>query len=167
MTTSSVTARQGHETTIEADPKLPTITMVREFDAPPDRVFRAWIDPEIAARWLGPHSTTTKISSWEGRTGGSFRYASWRDGEEIASFYGSFHEVRPSERLVQTFTWEGYPDGVSLETITFSELPGGRTRINSLTVVDSLEARDMIMASGMEVGVNEGFDKLDALLAAE
>lgn len=167
MSTPSATAKQAHETTIEADPKLPTITIVREFDAPPDRVFRAWIDPEIAARWLGPNSTTTKISSWDGRTGGSFRYASWRDDEEIASFYGSFHEVRPSERLVQTFTWEGYPDGVSLETITFSELPGGRTRISSLSVVDSMEARDMILSSGMDVGVNEGFDKLDALLATE
>jgi uncharacterized protein YndB with AHSA1/START domain len=167
MSTPSVTAKQSRETIIEADPKLPTITMVREFDAPPDRVFRAWIDPEIAARWLGPNSTTTKISNWDGRTGGNFRYASWRDGEEIAYFYGSFHEVRPSERLVQTFTWEGYPDGVSLETITFTELPGGRTRISSLTVVESMEARDMILSSGMEVGVNEGFEKLDALLAAE
>jgi uncharacterized protein YndB with AHSA1/START domain len=167
MSTPSVTAKQSRETIIEADPKLPTITMVREFDAPPDRVFRAWIDPEIAARWLGPNSTITKISNWDGRTGGNFRYASWRDGEEIASFYGSFHEVRPSERLVQTFTWEGYPDGVSLETITFTELPGGRTRISSLTVVESMEARDMILSSGMEVGVNEGFEKLDALLAAE
>jgi uncharacterized protein YndB with AHSA1/START domain len=167
MSTPSVTAKQSRETIIEADPKLPTITMVREFDAPPDRVFRAWIDPEIAARWLGPNSTTTKISNWDGRTGGNFRYASWRDGEEIATFYGSFHEVRPSERLVQTFTWEGYPDGVSLETITFTELPGGRTRISSLTVVESVQARDMILSSGMEVGVDEGFEKLDALLAAE
>jgi uncharacterized protein YndB with AHSA1/START domain len=167
MSTPSVTAKQARETTIEADPKLPTITMVREFDAPPDRVFRAWIDPEIAARWLGPNSTTTKISNWDGRTGGNFRYASWRDGEEIASFYGSFHEVREPERLVQTFTWEGYPDGVSLETVTFTELPGGRTRISSLTVVESMEARDMILSSGMEVGVIEGFEKLDALLAAE
>ena len=165
MTTPSTAASSTHDTTIAADPNLPTITMVREFDAPPDRVFHAWVDPELAARWLGPNSTTTKISSWDARTGGNFRYASWREGEEIASFYGSFHEVRPAERLVQTFTWEGFPDGVSLETITFSELPGGRTRISSLSVVDSMEARDMILSSGMEVGVNEGFEKLDALLA--
>ena len=165
MTTPSTAASKTHDTTIAADPNLPTITMVREFDAPPDRVFHAWVDPELAARWLGPNSTTTKISSWDARTGGNFRYASWREGEEIAAFYGSFHEVRPAERLVQTFTWEGFPDGVSLETITFSELPGGRTRISSLTVVDSIEARDMILSSGMEVGVNEGFEKLDALLA--
>jgi uncharacterized protein YndB with AHSA1/START domain len=88
-----------------------------------------------------------------------------QDGEEVAAFYGSFHEVRPSERLVQTFTWEGMPDGVSLETMTFEDLGDGRTRTIGLSLVDNLEARDAIMASGMDVGVNEGYEKLDALLA--
>ena len=74
--------------------------------------------------------------------------------------------MRPSERIVQTFTWEGAPDGVSLETMTFVDLGDGRTRIDSLSVVDSIEIRDAIMSSGMEVGVNEGYDKLDELLAS-
>jgi uncharacterized protein YndB with AHSA1/START domain len=154
-----------NETRIEADPELPTISIVREFDAPPERVFRAWIEPELAARWLGPNDTEMRIDRWDGRTGGGYRYAAWRGGEEIASFYGSFHEVRPSERLVQTFTWEGMPDGVSLDVMTFEDLGDGRTRVSSLSVVDSIEVRDMIMASGMEVGVLEGYAKLDALLA--
>jgi uncharacterized protein YndB with AHSA1/START domain len=73
--------------------------------------------------------------------------------------------VRPSERLVQTFTWEGMPDGVSLETMTFENLGDGRTRTIGLSLVDNLEGRDAIMASGMDVGVIEGYEKLDALLA--
>ncbi|CUR55441.1 conserved hypothetical protein [metagenome] len=154
-----------HETEISAPPDLPTITIVREFDAPPDRVFRAYTDPELVSRWLGPRSTTMRIDSWDCVTGGSYRYAAERDGEVIASFYGSFHEVRPVERLVQTFTFDGYPDGVSLETMTFEELDGGRCRITALSVVDSLEIRDMIMSSGMDVGVDEGYQKLDELLA--
>jgi uncharacterized protein YndB with AHSA1/START domain len=87
------------------------------------------------------------------------------DGNDIASFYGSFHEVRAPERLVWTFTWEGAPDGVSLETMTFEELPGGRTRLTGVSVVDSFETRDQILKSGMEVGVIEGYEKLDELLA--
>jgi uncharacterized protein YndB with AHSA1/START domain len=106
-----------------------------------------------------------RIEQWDARTGGNYRYTALQDGEEVAAFYGSFHEVRPSERLVQTFTWEGMPDGVSLETMTFEDLGGGRTRTIGLSVVDNLEARDAIMASGMEVGVYEGYEKLDALLA--
>ena len=151
-------------TTIEADPQVPTITMTREFDAPPDRVFQAWVDPELFAQWVGPRSLTTTIEHWDARTGGSWRYTSEREDLK-ESFYGSFHEVRPSERLVQTFTWEGAPDGVSLETLTFEALEGGRTRIVGVSVVESMQLRDLILSSGMEVGVNEGYEKLDELLA--
>ena len=89
-----------HKTHIEADPDLPTVRIVRDFDAPVDRVFRAWIDPELVTQWLGPKETEMRIDSWDMRTGGSYRYAAVRDGQEIASFYGSFHEVRPASRLV-------------------------------------------------------------------
>lgn len=162
----STTSTPGtREAQIEADPKLPTVRITREFDAPPDKVFRAWTDPDLVARWLGPRSVTTRIDNWDARTGGSYRYVAERDGEEIASFYGSFHEVRPNERLVQTFTWEGMPDGVSLDTMTFEDLGNGRTRVVGLSVVDSMEARNAMMASGMDVGVQEGYQKLDELLA--
>jgi len=160
-----MTATTTHETRIDADPALPTIRITRDFDAPPDRVFRAWVDPELVVRWLGPDETTMRLDTWDARTGGSYRYAALRGGEEIARFYGSFHEVRPGERLVQTFTWEGFPDGVSLDTMTFEDLGDGRTRVVGLSVVDTMEARDAIIASGMETGVVEGYAKLDALLA--
>jgi uncharacterized protein YndB with AHSA1/START domain len=165
MSTNARHEAATRETTIEADPNLPTIRIIRDFDAPPDKVFRAWIEPELVVQWLGPKSTEMRIEQWDARTGGNYRYTALQDGEEVAAFYGSFHEVRPSERLVQTFTWEGMPDGVSLETMTFEDLGGGRTRTIGLSVVDNLESRDAIMASGMEVGVYEGYEKLDALLA--
>lgn len=154
-----------HRTHIEADPALPTIRIVRDFSAPVDRVYRAWTERELVEQWLGPKDTPTKVSSWDPRTGGSYRFSSWRDGEEIAKFYGSFHELRPDERIVQTFTWEGEPDGVSLETLTFTDLGDGTTRVETLSVVENLEIRDMILRSGMETGVVEGYEALDDLLA--
>lgn len=153
------------ETTVEAPAGVPTVVVVREFDAPPDRLFRAWTDADLFARWVGPHRVTTTTPLWDARTGGAYRFANHADGEQIASFYGSFHEVRPNERIVWTFTWEGMPDGVSLETITFEPLEGGRTRVTATSVVDSFEARDGMVASGMETGIVEGYAKLDALLA--
>ena len=81
-------------------------------------------------------------------------------------FYGSFHEVRPPERIVQTFSFDAEPDGVSLETMTIEPLDGGRCRIVGVSVVESLEIRDQILSSGMDVGVNEGYEKLDELLAS-
>ena len=163
---TSSTTPGTRETLIEADPELPVIRITRDFDASPDRVFRAWTDPDLVARWLGPRNSEIRIDGWDARTGGSYRYASVQNGEEVAAFYGSFHEIRPTERLVQTFTWEGMPDGVSLDTMTFEDLGNGRTRVIGVSVVDSLEARDAIMASGMDVGVNEGYEKLDELLAS-
>jgi uncharacterized protein YndB with AHSA1/START domain len=156
-----------HETTIMADEKLPTIEIVREFDAAPARVFHAHVDPDLYAQWVGPRSLTTRITRWDARTGGAWAFANDRDGAEVASFYGSFHEVRPQRRIVRTFTYDGEPDGVSLETLTFEELAGGRTRLTAIAVVRDFATRDGILSSGMDVGVVEGFDKLDELLGKD
>ena len=152
------------EVQIIADPEIPKITITREFEATPDKVFRAHVERDLFAEWIGPRGYETKIDRWDPTTGGGYRYATYHEGQELAAFYGSFHEVRPSERLVQTFTWEGMPDGVSLDAMTFEELPGGRTRLTVVSIVDSMEAQAAVLASGMEKGVVEGYEKLDAML---
>jgi uncharacterized protein YndB with AHSA1/START domain len=86
-----------------------------------------------------------------------------RDGEEYA-FHGCFHEIRP-DRIVQTFTYEGDPDGVALETLWFEDLGNGRSRLHTQSLVDSFEGRDAWLSSGMEVGINEGYAKLQELIA--
>ncbi len=153
-----------HETEIIVDPDVPLVRIIREFDAPPEKVFRAHTDPELVAKWMGPRSLSTTIHHYDCRTGGSYRYVMERDGEEYA-FYGSFHEVRPAEVIVQTFTFEGMPDGVALERLEFEDLGNGRTRLVGTSLVDSFEGRDGFVASGMEEGISEGYEKLDELLA--
>lgn len=157
MTEHKVTAA------VEADPNVPIIRITRDFQATPAQVLRAHTDPDLYARWVGPDSLTTEIDYWDARTGGSWRFLN-RRGEQEYGFHGCFHEVRP-DRIVQTFTWEGMPDGVSLETLTFEELGDGWTRLHAQSLVESFEARDGWLASDMEVGVNEGYAKLDRLLA--
>lgn len=150
------------EAAIEADRDVPIIRITRDFSATPAQLVRAHTDPELVARWMGPDGMTNRIDYWDPRTGGSWRYVAERDGMEFG-FHGCFHEVRP-DRLVQTFTFEGEPDGVSLETMWFEDLGGGRTRLHIQSLVDSFEARDAILRSGMETGVNQGYVKLDGLL---
>jgi uncharacterized protein YndB with AHSA1/START domain len=153
-------------TTITADPEVPAIHIVREFDATREKVHRAHTDPELIVKWLGPRSVEMELDVWDCRTGGSYRYLHRRDGDngpEEYAFHGSFHQVRP-DRLVQTFTYEEYPDGVSLETMVLEELDGGRTRLTITSIVESFETRDLILASGMETGVLEGYEQLDELL---
>jgi uncharacterized protein YndB with AHSA1/START domain len=150
------------ETTIEADPKVPVIRMSRDFNATPEQLFRAHTDPALFTQWIGPNSLETRVVEWDARSGGSWRFVSTRNGEEYG-FRGCFHEVRP-DRIVQTFTFEGQPDGVALETLWFEDLGDGRTRLRTQSLVDSFESRDAWLASGMEVGVNEGYAKLEEML---
>lgn len=160
-----MTTTSKHETEIAADPNVPLIRITRTFDAPPAKVFRAHTDPELFARWAGPRVIDTKIGHLDCRTGGSYRYACVHEGVEHG-FFGAFHEVRPSELIVQTFTWEGEPDGVALERLVFEDLGDGRTRLTSTSLVDSFEGRDAMLHSGMDTGVIEGYEQLDELLAS-
>jgi uncharacterized protein YndB with AHSA1/START domain len=159
-----MTTRSAHETEIVADPKVPLVRIVRDFDASPDKVFRAHTDPALLAQWLGPRRHEVRIDHFDCRTGGSYRYLIGGDGFE-AGFHGCFHEVRPSRLIVQTFTFEGEPDGVALERLELDDLGDGRTRLTATSLVDSFEARDGFLASGMESGVREGYEALDELLA--
>ncbi len=148
---------------IEADPALPIIRIVRDFAATPMQLLRAHIDPDLFARWVGPDGMVTRILHWDARTGGSWRYVAGRDGSDYG-FHGAFHDVRP-DRIVQTFTFDGDPDGVALETLTFEDLGDGRTRLHAQSLVESFESRDAWLRSGMETGADQGYAKLDALVA--
>jgi uncharacterized protein YndB with AHSA1/START domain len=152
------------ETTIEADANVPIIRITRDFDATPAQLMRAHIDPELFKRWVGPNGLSVKIDYWEAARGGRWRFVNEDcEGNEYG-FYGSFHEISEG-KIVQTFTWEGEPDGVSLQTLSFSDLGGGRTRLHAQSLVDSFDNRDAWLKSGMEVGLNDGYAKLDVLLA--
>ncbi|MGP9746578.1 SRPBCC family protein [Brachybacterium sp. AOP29-B2-41] len=149
--------------TIEADPEVPLIRIARDFHASPAQVLRAHTDPELYARWVGPENLSTRIDHWEARTGGAYAFTNiGPDGEEY-SFYGSFHEVT-EERIVQTFTYDGWPEGVSLETMRVEDLGDGWTRMRSQSLFDSFEGRNGMLESGMDVGIHEGYAALDALL---
>lgn len=153
------------EAKIEADPNVPIIRITREFAGTPEQLLRAHTDPELFSQWIGPSALDTRIDEWDARSGGSWRFVSTRDGEEYA-FRGCFHDIRP-DRIVQTFTYEGDPDGVALETLWFDDLGDGRTRLRTQSLVDSFEGRDAWLRSGMEVGVNEGYAKLEEMLTSD
>lgn len=153
------------EVRIDVPAGTQALTTTRDFRATPAQVFRAHTDPRLFIRWVGPDSITSTIREWEATTGGRWSYVSADENGEYG-FFGSFHEVRQDERIVQTFTFEGWPDGVNLEILTLTDLGEGITHLESTAIFDSVESRDGMVASGMEHGIVEGYNKLDALIAA-
>ena len=152
--------------TINAPEGLPFIEIVREFDAPVEAVFGAHRDPELVRQWLGPNGYEMDIERWDFTTQGGYRYVHRNpEGEEYA-FNGTFHTVRENEFAVQTFEFEGMRDIVAVESMTFEDLGDGRSRLRGWSTYPSVEARDGMVASGMETGLREGYERLDALVAA-
>jgi uncharacterized protein YndB with AHSA1/START domain len=140
------------------------IHIERVFDAPRDRVYATFTDPELIPEWWGPRGGTTIVDQMDVRAGGAWRYViRTADGDETA-FRGTYREVSHPERVVQTFEWEGMPGHVSIETAEFEDL-GDRTRVITTSLFHTPEERDGMLASGMEHGLNETYARLDELLA--
>ncbi len=157
-----------NKTTIIAEPGKQELFITREFDAPRELVYKAHTEPEIFAQWLGPNDLSVEFEIFEPVSGGRWRFLNkGRDGEEYG-FHGTFHEVSPT-RIIQSFEFEGLPESghVSLETLTLEELPNGRTKLTAHAVYQSVADRDGMIQSGMETGVNEGYEKLDEILATQ
>lgn len=151
-------------TTTVTTPSEREIVSERVFDAPRDRVFAAYTDPELIPQWWGPRGTTTIVDQMDVRPGGAWRFVGRDpDGGETA-FRGTYREVTPPERIVQTFEWEGMPGHVVVETATFEDL-GGRTRVTAHSLFHTSEERDGMLDSGMERGLTETHDRLAELLA--
>ena len=138
----------------------------RVFDAPRDKVYEAYTNPELIPQWWGPHGTTTVVDYMDMKVGGGWRFVGRdSDGNETA-FRGTYRAVEPPERIEQTFEWEGLPGHISVETAVFEDL-GDKTRVITTSLFHTAEERDGMLQSGMEGGMNETYERLDALLAKQ
>ena len=139
--------------------KVPMVTIIRDFDAPAEKVFRAHVDPELFVQWNWPEGFDVRFDHWDCRTGGAYRIT-MAGADMEGSVHGSFHDVLPNELIVQTFAADGFPDVVVLEKHRFEDLGDGRTRLTATSLVDRFEYRD----SFLDAGLVEGFARLDELL---
>jgi uncharacterized protein YndB with AHSA1/START domain len=150
---------------ITAEPGKQEIIITREFDAPRELVFKAHTDPELYVQWLGPRGYEMVLETFEPTSGGRYRYIHKdKDGNEFV-FHGVFHEMS-EDLMIQTFEFEGLPERghVALDTMRLEKLPGERTRVTIQSLFQSVSDRDGMLQSGMESGLNEGYERLDELL---
>ncbi len=155
----------SNPTTITAEPGLPFVDIVREFDAPASAVFRAHTDPQLFAQWQGPRSISLKIVEYDAAPGGRWKYTMDAGEHGEFGFNGIFHTVEPNTLIIQTFEFSLAPGQVGISLISFEEIDG-RTRLSQHDVYNTVETRDAAVASGMEYGVVEGYERLDEILAS-
>ena len=151
------------KTQISAPAGTPFVDTEREFDAPAELVHRAFLEPDLIVQWLGPRKYEMEIDKFDARAGGAYRYIH-RNAEAEWAFHGVFHSLA-IDNMVQTFEFEGYPGHVSLDQVVIEDIGGGRSRIRGHSVFQSVADRDGMIENGMSDGVEEGYDRLDELMA--
>jgi uncharacterized protein YndB with AHSA1/START domain len=150
--------------TVDAPANEPVVKVSRTFKAPRALVWKALSEPEHVVRWWGPHGYENRAVTFEFRPGGKWRIETTMPEGEVIVFYGEYREIVKPERIQQTFGFEPMPPDVySIDTTTLEER-NGETIYRTISVLPDMAARDGLLASGMEIGVREGFERLDAML---
>jgi uncharacterized protein YndB with AHSA1/START domain len=148
---------------IVTTPSEREIHIERIFNAPRERVWKAMTERELIAQWWG-RGNKLVIERYEPVRGGHWRFVE-HSPQGTHGFEGRFREVTPIERVVQTFEWDGMPGHVIVETMILVDLGDGRTKIINLSLFHTKEERDGMLHSGMEEGLNQSYEALDAVLA--
>ena len=136
----------------------------RIFDAPREKVYKAMTDPELIPKWWGRHKDTTTVAEMDVKVGGRWRFVCESD-DGTQGFSGTFRELDPPSRVVQTFEWDGMPGYISVDAAELEDLGDGRTRVVTTSTFHFGAERDGMISSGMEIGMGETYDRLEALLA--
>jgi uncharacterized protein YndB with AHSA1/START domain len=148
------------------------ILITRTLNAPRHLVYRAWTTPELVRKWWPGRRGEMTVAEMDFRVGGAWRYVMVAHGGFEVAFHGTYREIVPNERIVNTEVMEmpeASPDseaGAVINTVTFEEADGGGTLVSIRTDAGSREVRDMIAQSGMEGGVREQFEIIEELAAS-
>ncbi len=154
------TAAESLKLTTPADREIRT---ERIFNAPRERVWKALTDPKLVAQWWG-RGNQVVVEKFEFERGGHWRFVE-HGPEGSHGFEGRYREIKPQERVVQTFEWDGMPGHVIIETMTLEDLGDGRTKLVNLSLFHTTEERDGMLHSGMADGMAQSYAALDELLA--
>jgi len=157
-------ADTAHATTAFTKPSDRELVATRVFEAPRELVFDCHTSAEHLPHWmLGPDGWTMPVCEVDLRPGGAWRHV-WRkdDGTEMG-MRGEYREIERPERLVQTEDWGGdWPE--ALDTLVFTE-EDGRTTLACTVLYPSEEAREKAIATGMQDGWAQSYDRLEDYLA--
>jgi uncharacterized protein YndB with AHSA1/START domain len=138
------------------------VLVTREFDAPIALVFDVLTKPEHVSKWFAPHGCEMKECSIDLRVGGNYHQVFVTDDGTECSFRGTFLEIEPPTRTVETWVFEGRPQLDTVETVELHEADGV-TRMTVRTTYRDKVSRDEGIQGGFD-GVGDSFDQMDDVL---
>jgi len=141
------------------------ILITRLFNAPRQLIFDAWTQPEHVRRWFGGcTSMTMTVCEIDLHVGGTWRYVLYDSSNGVEhGFSGEYREIALPERLVSTERYEPVPGSDHLNTLTLND-QDGKTILQIRIQHQSREQRDGHLQSGMEVGLRESLNRLEAVV---
>ena len=138
----------------------PSLTIKRRIAAPPEKIFRAWTEPEKITRWFGPEQVEVLHAETDARVGGRYRIVARSPDGEQHDVSGTYREVVPNEKLVFTWAWRTTPERESLVTVMLKSDGGGTLLTLMHEQFFDEPARERHLS-----GWTETLDKLAALFA--
>jgi uncharacterized protein YndB with AHSA1/START domain len=140
------------------------IVLTRDFDAPIQLVFDVLTKPEHVTKWFAPFDEVVTVCSIDLRVGGDYHIVFvTKDGTEC-SFRGTYLEVEPPTRTVETWLFEGWPGVEAVESTELREAHGVTTLTQRLAFRDQAGRDHMNKTDGFEASYDNVEDLLRSLL---
>jgi uncharacterized protein YndB with AHSA1/START domain len=140
------------------------VMLTRVFDAPRHTVFDAFTKPELLKRWFGPRGWSLSQCEVDLKVGGKWRFVLRSPEGQEMGMSGVWRELQPSGRIVHTESFDDFPGESQVTTVLIEKV--GKTTLQATVLYPSKEVRDAVIASGMEHGAAESYDKLNDIFAS-
>ena len=159
---TAVTSNRHGSAVIEFPSELEILT-TREFDAPIELVFDVFTRAEHLSKTFAPFGEEVTVCEVDLRVGGSYHIVFVTDDGRECSFRGTYLEVEPPTRTVQTWLFDGWPDAEAVETMDLDETDGVTTMTHVLAFRDQAGRDHMSKFDGMEATWDNVEDYLRSL----
>ncbi|HEV7172584.1 SRPBCC family protein [Pedococcus sp.] len=139
------------------------LVITRSFAAPAALVYEAMTNPDHIRQWWGAGHGEVTTCEVDLRVGGRWHFAMVTPGGDEVSFSGEYQELDPPHRIVHTEVFDTIQSPPSRVESSYTE-QDGFTTLRAVITYDSSETVDMVLASGMEGGLNDSYDALEQLV---
>jgi uncharacterized protein YndB with AHSA1/START domain len=149
-----------YKTKITAEPEKQELFITREFDAPLDLLFKAYVEPALVEQWMG-----TKVLKLESKKQGAYRFETTdANGNILMQSNGVIHDFILNKKITRTFEMENTPYSVQLEYLEFEKLTDYTSKLHMHVVYKSVADRDAILKLPFAFGINMAHNKMQEIL---